>query len=174
MRFKIITTIIVVAASAFFTTPTLAGGAGCHPATPKALESIGFNALKDEDVSELATLDEHQILFVKDWRLVLSGGLISTANPTKVAGLAAFITGNPSPSSDVTNAVIEFVPTGTPIRTPTYNPKRKQIRIYVTVEHYASFEKIVSVCAPIYMQYRRYPNGHIFADIHMGSVLVGN
>lgn len=173
MRFEIIVA-ATIAAFIVLTSPSLANGVSCNPATPKALESIGFNALEDDDVAELAVLDEHQILFVKDWRLVLSGGLISTANPTKVAGLAAFITGNPSPSSEVTNAVIEFVPTGAPIRTPTYNAKRKQIRIYVTVEHYASFEKIVSVCAPIYMQYRRYPNGHVFADIHMGSVPVGN
>lgn len=172
MRFKIFISAIIVASS-ILTFPSIAGEVSCNPAMPKALESIGFNPLEEDDVAELATLDEHQILFVKDWRLVLSGGLISTANPTKVAGLAAFITGNPSPSSDVTNAIIEFVPTGSPIRTPTYNAKRKQIRIYVTVEHYASFEKIVSVCAPIYMQYRRYPNGHTFADIHMGSVPVG-
>lgn len=144
-------------------------GCGTHTesaANQSALDSgIPAEALNSGPV-------EHQILFVENWRSVISGSVASSANTKITAGLAVFLTGTPSPSTDVTNAIIEFLAPGEPLRQPTYNAQKKQIKFSMHLDHYASFVHAISQCTPIYMQYRRYKDGHVFADLHIGAVPV--
>lgn len=168
-QFLVCTTLLVL----YTVNPASANGSSCGSHVKNA--ATIFNAEKTLGTApnpKTTSLEEHQILFVKTWRAVVSSAVLSSAKPDTIPGLALFINGKPSPSSQVTNAVIEFRPVGAKLRRANYVKARKQIRFFLPVNYYEAFIRSLKVCAPIYMQYRRYSNGHIFADIHHGALPV--
>lgn len=109
-----------------------------------------------------------QILQVETYTLFTAGYRHSDAAPETRGSAHIALAGTPTPSSNVTNGYIYFVPRADlPSRkhTPQYNPGNKQIKLWLDEAH------LPMVLAQL-KQTRRYlwvgffNNGHVYGDLH--------
>lgn len=76
------------------------------------------------------------------------------------------LTGSPSPSSCVNNAIVKVVEDGPSIRRPKFDPSRKQLQMHLAQSQLPSILDALRSDSPVYAWVGHFPNGSVYGDIH--------
>ena len=105
-----------------------------------------------------------QILIVQTAQLFTASFVLSSASPQPQSQSYIRFLGAPSPSSDVTNGFIRFVPRADQ-KPPRYNPAAKQINLWVDQDLMAL--TLAQIKQPNrYLWIGFFANGHVYGDLH--------
>jgi len=109
-------------------------------------------------------LPSRQILSIERTTYIAAGFRPSLADPAPQSGAVIQVAGTPSPSSDVTNGYLRFVPASA-IRTPSYDPTRLQIQLWLNEDYLPMVLEQLGHRSR-YLWIGWFDGGHIYSDLH--------
>lgn len=116
-------------------------------------------------------LEEHQILYVEQWMLIAGCTTPKTSGPV-TDDLVLHLKGQPTPSCKVTSAHLRFRPDGQALRVAGWDDKALRISLEMARSAYPAVMDLLQAGKQVYCQYRRYSNGHVWADLHRDWVVI--
>ncbi|WP_044873527.1 hypothetical protein [Pseudomonas sp. LFM046] len=117
--------------------------------------------------------EQQQLIQITEFSVVLGSQRQSNQQPIPITSPTVVrLKGKPlSKGADVRQVVIQFDAEGKSLKKPGYDAQTRTLSLNYPLAQYAEVLDLLRN-GPVYCQFLSYPNGHIWADLHSGSVRV--